>query len=157
MFAFFFHCRAVSVADLTASDITIDNAGIAATLFIRKGKSCLRPLILRYLALPDGYAHNVVALLIRWTHMRPNGSTFFGLSTQENFGDVSLNDSFKHSPAGTNITKLQKYYYSGHSPRITSYKELSLLNFPKYFIMLCLDLASETILPVYLDSRLNLF
>lgn len=157
VFAFVFHCRSVSFAFLKPEDVLISPSEVTGTLFRRKGKSTLRPLILRYPSYPDETSGRTpAAILSRWSATRPSGPGFFSSSLIEEPTAISLNKLFRHALRLAQSEAPDGYFYSGHSPLIGSYNELALLQYSRAFIMRRLDWESETMLRVYLDTRLSL-
>ena len=155
IFSFIFHCRSVSVSFTGQADIRIDDDGIRATLFRRKGKSRLRPLTLSYPKHPQSEGDLTPwALLKRWELLRPSAECFFGTTASAKPNDVSLHRLLLQALRLALCTALDECFYSGHSPRIGSYNELALLNFPREFIMRRLDWESDSMLRVYLDTCL---
>ena len=72
IFSFIFQCRAVNVAHMALSDVTLTSGCVTAKLRPWKGKSYRRPMILLYFDNPAAEAGSgLSALLLRWVDPRP--------------------------------------------------------------------------------------
>lgn len=153
VFAFVFHCRAVTVGHVHVSDVEVGENGIVATLVRRKGKSESRPLRLTYAASAEWGDQNPVRLLGRWANGRPGQGWFFG-SDGLDTAHPKLGDAVKAAMVALGEQNPKVFFYSSHSPRIGALNELVGLQFAKPWIMHRLDWASEGMFQVYFDGRI---
>lgn len=77
------------------------------------------------------------------------------MSTHQVPGSTSLATALRHALHISRIVPTKGYFYSSHSPRIRDYNELRLLGMDKDRLMKRMDWETETMLRVYLDSRIS--
>ena len=143
--AFVFQVRAVSMHHVSRKDMCFNDGQLEIAFYRRKGKSIRRPHILRYHAADDwASAVNPMRLFQLWYANKPPDAKF----------DVSLPDSLQRALTLVRGVAPDGCHYSGHSPRIGGYNELSVLGFPKEWIMRRLDWETEAMMRVYHDSRI---
>lgn len=142
--AFLFQVRAVFIRHVCKKDIVVDDSGITATLFRRKGRSVQRPLIICYPRSPDWEPAHSIALVDKWLAMAHSGPAF----------PMPLSDALQRVLLLSGTQPPSGCTYSAHSLRISGYNELLGVQFTEEFLMRRLDWDSEAMLRVYFDSRI---
>lgn len=156
VFAFVFHCRAVTVAHMRVEDVVIGEDGeVRALLRYRKGKEVARPLRVVYPRGPSWKeGEGVVDLFRKWLSVRPEGPFLFSSVVRSRDGGVNLGDSVDLALRSAGVTAPTGYYYASHSARIGSFNELVALQFSTVWILHRLDWSSEGNFRTYHDSRI---
>jgi hypothetical protein len=84
LFMFLFGCRASTAVGLRDTDVEITDVRVTAVLVHRKGKGTQNPLVLLYDRNPAvDIEISLLALLRRWSRMRPTNDAFFALAEEE--------------------------------------------------------------------------
>jgi hypothetical protein len=132
------------------SNLEVTDVRATAVLVHRKGKRTQDPLVLDYDSNPDvDFASLPLALLRRWSSMRPTSNEFFALAEEDlsattaTYAVASLMSALPSSvgaPTGC--------IYSSHSARIGAYNEWLALSFPTPWIMHRMGWESDGMLRV---------
>jgi integrase len=157
MFMFLFGCRASTAVSVRGSDLDVTDARMTAVLVHRKGKRTQDPLVLDYDRNPAvGFASSPLALLRRWTSMRPTSDVFFALAEEEDLCATTATHAIAAlmSALPPSVVVPTGCTYSSHSARIGAYNEWLALSFPTPWIMHRMGWESEGMLRVYYDPRI---
>ena len=154
IFAYIFHCRATTVRMVRSDDVSFHPSFIRARLRKRKGKAVNRPIYIDYPRNPRWSDVNPISLLEKWSTFRPSSGGFFDLRERPTAGSADLGSSLRACLLRLRTRAPPGFYFGSHSPRIGSFNELFLLNFPREYIMRRLDWVNSDMFLVYTDSQI---
>jgi hypothetical protein len=119
LFMFLFGSRASTAVGLRDSDTEVTNAQVTAVLLLRKGKRAQDPLVFSYdRNTAVEFALSPLALLPRWSVLRPTSDTFFALVEDEDLSALAAMHAATTLLSALTICALADSVYSSHSARI---------------------------------------
>ena len=156
MCMFLFGCRASTVTGLRNSDVEVTDWQVTAVLIHRKGKRTQDPLVLTYDRNPAvDLPLSPLALLRRWSYMRPTTDVFFALAEEDGLSASAATYAVTALMSALNFSAPAGCTYSSHSARIGAYNEWLALSFPTPWIMHRMGWESDGMLRVYYDPRIT--
>jgi hypothetical protein len=155
MFLFLFRCRASTAVGLLDSDLTVTDARVMVVFVHRNGKRTGDPLVLYYDRSPEAnFVSSPLALLDRWSRMRPTSDAFFTVAEEEDLSASTASHAVATLISALSFTAPVGCTNSSHSVRIGAYNEWLALSFPTPWIMHRIGWEIEGMLRVYYDPRI---
>jgi hypothetical protein len=157
LFMFLFGCRASTAVGVRGSDREFTDVQATVVLVHRKGKRTQDPLVLDYDRNPEVYfASSPLALLRRWSSMRPTSDEFFALAEEEGLSATTATYAVASlmSSLPPSVGAPTSCIYSSHSARIGAYNVWLALSFHTPWIMHRMGWESDGMLRVYYDPRI---
>lgn len=155
IFGYLFHCRATSIRRVLPEDLMFTSTYLRVRMRKRKGKALNRPLLLDFPRSPTWGTDNPIALLEKWSHIRPDSPGFFDIRPARFAGTADLGMALLRCLLRLRANAPSGCYYGSHSPRIGSFNELFHLRLPREMIMRRFDWANTGMFIVYTDGKIT--